>query len=82
MPEHHSAPLLVVQASPDYARRISSHCREIVFLATPERGQELHAAGFHALIADLQDARSALAVAASYALSQRLHYAGITCFVC
>lgn len=82
MPEHHSAPLLVVQASPDYARRISSHCRETVFLATPERAQELHAAGFHALAADLQDARSALTVAASYALSQRLYYAGITCFVC
>ncbi len=82
MPERHSAPLLVVQASPDYAQRISSHCPEVVFLATPDRAEQLHAAGFHALAADLSDPRSTLAIAADYGLRQRLHYAGITCFVC
>lgn len=82
MPKHQPAPLLVVQASVDYARRVSAHCRDVVFLATPERAQELLSAGFRALAADLSEARSALAIAANYGLSQRLYYAGIICFVC
>ncbi len=79
---HSNNPLLVVHPSLDYARRVCSHFPNAVFIARPARAKELRTAGFRALAADLSDGRAALRCATDYALTQRLCYAGIACFVC
>jgi len=73
-------PLVVVQPSADYARRVRAHVPGALLLASPERCAQLE--GFDAVPADLTNPAAAL-----QALRLRLRRmggdpGGITCFVC